>query len=170
MHGPDIVREAICSFENNWFIRMDIYFAIHIRLLQHWSDSWKQIKGNVDTHWLNGWSFIQQVSSISLNKEWNKCEQEMFNLRNFCDKSIESVPVLRVIAKNDFVVPFESIDEKYFQHFRNVLITERGGHCGVNQCDETIETIRKWNEDVLNEIAINKPCTDCLDNCSSSEY
>lgn len=154
VHGPDIVREAICSFEKNWFFRMDVYFAFHIRMLQYWSDSWRQIKANINTNWFDGWSFIQQVTEVSLKKEWNKCEDEMFNLRNFCDESIESVPVLRIIAKNDFVVPFKSIDEKYFKHL-NVLISERGGHCGVSRCNITLDAIKKWNDNIVNNIDNN---------------
>merc|ERR1712113_954009 len=57
VHGPDIVREAVISCQNNWFVRMDIYFAFHIRFLQHMSNSWRFIKDKVDKSWLfDGWS------------------------------------------------------------------------------------------------------------------
>ena len=163
VHGPDIVREAVISCQNNWFVRMDIYFAFHIRLLQHMSNSWRFIKDKVDKSWLfDGWSFIQQASVASLGKDWDKCEQEMFNMRTFCDKSIESTPVLRIIARNDFIVPFESIDHKYFKYFKDVLISERGGHCGISQCQQTLDAIKKWNADIVetinNENQINQKC------------
>jgi len=164
VHGPDKVREAVCSFQQNWLFRMDLYFALHIQRLHYMSNSWNMIKPNVSKYPFEGWSYIEEVTSVTLNKEWSECEEEYFNLRRFCDESIECVPVLRIIAKNDFVVPFESIDEKYFKHLKQVLISERGGHCGVSRCNKTLEAIAKWNDDIIQNANVNeKVHKQCLD-------
>lgn len=137
---------------------MDIYFAFHIRWLQHCSGSWNMIKDkvNADDHYnvLQGWPFIERVSDVSLGKEWNQCEEEMFNLRNFCDKSTQKCDtrVYRIIAKNDWIVPYESIDSRYFKYLDDVFITYRGGHCGVTQCPETVSRIGLWNKQVLQSV------------------
>ena len=135
---------------------MDVYFAVHIRLLQHRSGSWEMIKDRVNTKdtrynvW-NGWPFIERVSVVSLGKEWEECEENMFNLRSFCDELIyeSDTRVYRIIAKNDWVVPYHRIDPRYFKYLNEVFIADRGGHCGVIQCADTVSRIKKWNERAL---------------------
>jgi len=156
VHGPDIVRDAIQHFAANWMVRMDVYFAFHIRWLQHWSGSWDIIKDKVNTeedqyYVLSGWRFIERVSVVSLGKEWTECENEMFNLRNLCDESIcdSATRVYRVIARNDWVVPYSTINPLYFKFLDEVFITDRGGHCGVSQCVDTVSKIALWNDRAL---------------------
>ena len=103
----------------------------------------------MNRYWFEGWPFIKEISVVSLKKEWKECEEEQFNLRNFCDESIKNTPVLRIISKNDFVVPFELIDHGYFEYFDEVLVTERGGHCAVNVSDKALQTIAEWNRRIV---------------------
>ena len=130
---------------------MDIYFALHILRLQRQSGSWRAIKDKVRSGVLDGWRFIEQVSTASLECAWTECEQDMFNLRRFCDASIESVPVLRLIAENDWVVPRASIDAQYWRHFKQVLVSRRGGHCAVSRCKRTMDAVAAWNDDIVND-------------------
>eukprot|EP01084_Bolivina_argentea_P286067 490672_1 len=152
VHAPDIVRDAVVSCANNWFFRMDIYFAFHIQLIHYESNSWDMIKDKVNHYWFQGWSFIQECTEICLQEKWQKCEENQFNLRTFCDESIKNVPVLRIIAKNDFIVPYEKIDSKYFKYFKEVVITERGGHCGVHASKKSMDVIKKWNQTIVEQL------------------
>lgn len=98
-----------------------------------------------------GWPFIERVGVVSSGKPWEQCEEEMYNLRNFCDLSIQEcdTKVYRIVARNDWVIPFELIDPKYFKFLDQVFVSERGGHCGITQSPETVSLIASWNEDVL---------------------
>eukprot|EP00485_Elphidium_margaritaceum_P004463 CAMPEP_0202699498 /NCGR_PEP_ID=MMETSP1385-20130828/12731_1 /ASSEMBLY_ACC=CAM_ASM_000861 /TAXON_ID=933848 /ORGANISM="Elphidium margaritaceum" /LENGTH=314 /DNA_ID=CAMNT_0049356463 /DNA_START=342 /DNA_END=1286 /DNA_ORIENTATION=+ len=151
VHAPDIVRETIISNQRNWLMRPDVYFAFHVRWKHMMSGSWRMVKDYVSKSWIEGWPFIEEVTCVTLREPWINCESKYFNLRNFCDNSIESVPVMRIIAKNDFVIPVDSIDEKYFKHLKSVIITERGGHCAVNRSQQTMEAITQWNTDIVSK-------------------
>eukprot|EP01083_Nonionella_stella_P017922 50164_1 len=150
VHAPDLIRDAVQSSTNYWIFRHDLFFACYIHFLQQKSKSWNKIKDKVNYQWFEGWQYIKQCTEICCGDDWQTCEDQQFNLRTFCDESITDVPVVRIIAKNDFVIPFNAIDPKYFKYLHKVLITERGGHCGVHACKETRDEIKTWNQRILN--------------------
>lgn len=179
VHAPDIVREGIEHFkvqftdssfsefhfrtknvllydQHNWLLRGDVFFAHRIRSLQRRSGSWKMVKDQVNTkdsqfNARQGWPYIERVSEVSLGKDWNQCEQEMFNLRSLCDESIQKCDtrVYRIIAENDWVVPYHFIDSHFFKYLDEVFISSRGGHCGITQCPRTMSIISSLNEKAL---------------------
>ena len=117
------------------------------------------VKDKVDTkeeHFnvFDGWPFIERVSEVSLGKPWQQCEEEMFNLRKFCNKSIQEsdTKVYRIIARNDWIVPCHSIDAESFKYLDDVFCSDRGGHCGITQCAASVSQIASWNEQVLQSV------------------
>merc|ERR1712154_125090 len=112
------------------------------------------IKDKIRFKWFNGWSYIKNCTEICNGQKWQGMEDQQFNIRTFCDETIRKVPVLRIIAKNDFVIPYRRINPKYFKYFKRVLITQRGGHCGVHACNETINTIKTWNHHIVNGLPL----------------
>eukprot|EP01083_Nonionella_stella_P030529 83670_1 len=147
---PDLVLEGLNSSANYWMFRFDIGLSFKLYTVLRGSGTWNMIKDRMDDQWYHGLDFVKQSTELCVGEQWQKCEDEHFDLRTFCDDSILDVPVIRILAKNDPIVLYKDIRPEYFKYFDKVLVTERGGHCGVHASKETRDEIRKWNDKIVN--------------------
>mmetsp|Transcript_9256 Transcript_9256/g.15012 ORF Transcript_9256/g.15012 Transcript_9256/m.15012 type:complete len:353 (-) Transcript_9256:119-1177(-) len=158
VHSPEFIRETFESLFANWLFRFDILCAKHVYNINQQSLSWSKfnLASKMKTRWWNGWPFMKEITEHVIGSKWHQLERTHYDPHrllkqhgNGRDGKIACCDVKRIIAKNDPIVPFKSIDRAYWKYYAEVVVLERGGHCVA---DKLLAThIARWNRQILDE-------------------
>ncbi len=147
VHGPDEISHVFEKLYSEKGSRLDIPFALWLWHVYRKSGSARFLSasaGSMKFPWLRGWPWMKELTEASLNMSFARAEEKYLS----CSREIAQplkTPVLRILARNDPIVPFESVDQEKFKNLRDVWVMPGGGHCALfNVYPDMGRRIRAW--------------------------
>ena len=142
VNGPDKIRSVFEAHRNSW-LRLDIYFSILLWSILRQAGVQETVP-QLHFPWLGGWEYMVWITEQCFGQPWAEMEAELWA----CDAGMRtplSTPVLRVLCRNDPVIPYEGVDEALFENLDRVIVEDEGGHCGVLRHHPYLaKEIREW--------------------------
>ena len=140
--GPDKIRLVFESHSASW-LRLDIYFSILLWTILIGAGVQETVPA-LYFPGCRGWKYMVWITEQCFGREWAAMEDELWACHTAMARPL-ATPVLRLLSRNDPVIPIEGVDPSLFQNLNRVLVLEDGGHCGIfKHRPEMASEIREW--------------------------
>lgn len=129
VNGPDKIRTVFEAHVSSW-LRLDIYFSILLWTILRRAGVQDTVPSFGAFPWFGGWRYMVWITEECFGRPWNEMEDELWSCQAAMSTPL-STPTLRILSRNDPVIPYKVCDESLFPNLDRVLSLDEGGHCGV---------------------------------------